>query len=335
LKKKKEDKTMTLSSLEQLKQFTKVVSDTGDFEQIAKFKPLDATTNPSLVYSASLLPQYQHLVDDAVKYGKLNGGSLLSRQTEIALDRLAILFGLEILQIIPGRVSTEIDARLSFDKEATVKKAREIVALYKAAGIDYEKRVLVKIASTWEGLQAAKELEAEGIHVNMTLLFSLTQAIVAAEVNATLISPFSGRITDFFKAKENRQTPYPAQEDPGVLSIQQIYNYLKKYNYPTVVMGASFRNKEQIIELAGCDLLTVSPQLLEQLQNTTEPVVLKLDAKLAAERCSLPKQSISQSQFLWELNQNEMAHFKLAEGIRKFSEDLEKLEKEIQKRLQA
>lgn len=323
------------SSLEQLKKFTKVVSDTGDFEQIAKFKPLDATTNPSLLYSASQLPQYQHLVDEAVKYGKENGGAELARQTELALDRLAVLFGLEILKIIPGRVSTEIDARLSFDKEATVRKAREITALYKASGVDFQQRVLVKIASTWEGLQAAKELEAEGIHVNMTLLFSLTQAIVAAEVGATLISPFAGRITDFYKAKENRTANYPPHEDPGVVSIHQIFNYLKKYGYKTVVMGASFRTKEQIIELAGCDLLTVSPQLLEQLQNSTEPIVQKLDQTLASERCSLAKQSISQSRFLWELNQNEMAHFKLAEGIRKFSEDLEKLEKDIQKRLKA
>jgi len=321
------------TSLDQLKQFTTVVSDTGDFEQISKFKPQDATTNPSLIYTASQLPQYQKFVDEAVAYGKEKGGSDPAKQTELALDRLAVLFGLEILKIIPGRVSTEIDARLSFDLEATVKKAREIVALYKDAGIDYQKRVLVKIASTWEGLQAAKILEAEGIHVNMTLLFSLTQAIVAAEVGATLISPFAGRITDFYKAKEGRKDNYPATQDPGVVSIHQIYNYLKKYDYKTVVMGASFRTKEQIIELAGCDLLTVAPALLAELQQNTIEVTQKLDKSKAVERCSLPKQSISQSRFLWDLNNDEMAHFKLAEGIRKFSEDLIKLEKEIQKKL--
>jgi len=287
-----------------------------------------------LIYTASQLPQYQKFVNEAVVYGKEKGGSDLAKQTELALDRLAVLFGLEILKIIPGRVSTEIDARLSFDTEATVKKAREIVALYKDAGIDYQKRVLVKVASTWEGLQAAKILEAEGTHVNMTLLFNLTQAIVAAEVGATLISPFAGRITDFYKAKEGRKDHYPAPQDPGVVSIQQIYNYLKKYDYKTVVMGASFRTKEQIIELAGCDLLTVAPALLAELQQTTIEVTKKLDKGKAAERCALPKQTISQNRFLWDLNNDEMAHFKLAEGIRKFSEDLVKLEKEIQKKLQ-
>lgn len=323
------------TSLDQLKQHTIVVSDTGDFEQIAKYKPQDATTNPSLIYTASQLPQYQHLVDEAVAYGKEKGGSDLAKQSELALDRLAVLFGLEILKIIPGRVSTEIDARLSFDIDSTVRKAREIVALYKDAGIDYQKRVLVKIASTWEGLQAAKILEAEGIHVNMTLLFSLTQAIVSAEVGATLISPFAGRITDFYKAKEGRKDNYPAAEDPGVVSIHKIYNYLKKYDYKTVVMGASFRTKEQIIELCGCDLLTVAPALLAELQQNTIDVPQKLEKAKAAERCNLPKQTISQSRFLWDLNNDEMAHFKLAEGIRKFSEDLVKLEKEIQKKLQA
>jgi transaldolase len=323
------------TSLDQLKKFTIVVSDTGDFEQIAKYKPQDATTNPSLIFTASQLPQYQKFVEEAVKYGKEKGGSDHAKQAELAMDRLAVLFGLEILKIIPGRVSTEIDARLSFDTEGTIKKAREIVALYKEAGIDYEKRVLVKIASTWEGLQAAKVLEAEGIHVNMTLLFSLTQAIVSAENGVTLISPFAGRITDFYKAKEGRKDNYPAHEDPGVVSIQHIYNYLKKYGYKTVVMGASFRTKEQIIELAGCDLLTVAPTLLAELQQSTIEITQKLDASKAAERCTLPKQSITQSRFLWDLNNDEMAHFKLAEGIRKFSDDLIKLEKDVLKRLQA
>jgi len=257
------------------------------------------------------------------------------KQTEIALDKLAVNFGLEILKIIPGRVSTEIDARLSFDTEATVKKAREIISMYKEAGIDTEKRILVKIASTWEGLQAAKILEKEKIHVNMTLLFSLAQAAVAGDVGVTLISPFAGRITDFFKEKNNVKS-YPPNEDPGVLSVQNIYNYLKKFNFQTVVMGASFRTKEQVLELAGCDLLTVSPKLLEELSKSNFPVRRNLDPSSAQTRSNYQKPLVyDQKTFLWELSQDEMAHFKLAEGIRKFTEDIVKLENELRKLLES
>jgi transaldolase len=253
---------------------------------------------------------------------------------ELALDRLAVNFGFEILKIIPGRVSTEIDARLSFDKEATIKKAKEIIQIYKDEGIDTEKRVLVKIASTWEGLQAAKELEKENIHCNLTLLFSLAQAAVAGDVGVTLISPFVGRITDFEKAK--RKVDFAAHEDPGVLSVQTIYNYLKKFGYKTVVMGASFRTMEQPLELAGCDLLTVSPNILEKLASSNVSVSRKLDVASAKTKSQYSKPlKFDQKSFLWALNQDEMAHFKLAEGIRKFTEDLELLETEIKKRLQS
>jgi len=261
-----------MSSLDQLKKYTTVVSDTGDFESIKKYKPQDATTNPSLIYSACQLSQYKHLVDDAISYGKSKGKDK-NEKVSLAMDKLAVNFGVEILKIVPGRVSTEVDARLSFDTESNIKKAREIIGLYKDAGIDKE-RILIKIASTWEGIQAAKELEKEGIHCNMTLLFSLIQAVSCAEAKATLISPFAGRITDFYKQKEGKSS-YPPNEDPGVLSVRSIFNYYKHYGYKTVVMGASFRTKEQVMELAGCDLLTVSPQLLEELQNSTAEVPKK------------------------------------------------------------
>jgi transaldolase len=249
------------------------------------------------------------------------------KKTSLALDKLAVNFGIEILKIIPGRVSTEIDARLSFDTEATTKKAREIIALYKAAGIDKD-RVLIKVASTWEGIQAAKQLETEGIHCNLTLLFSLVQAAACAENGITLISPFVGRITDYFKQKEGKT--YPAPEDPGVISVKTIYNYFKSHNYKTVIMGASFRTKEQVIELAGCDLLTVSPQLLEELSSANIDVVKNLDA---SKTVSVPKIATDEKNFRWLLNEDEMAGFKLAEGIRKFAADLVKLVIDIKKRL--
>jgi len=318
------------SALEQLKQFTTVVADTGDIDSIAKSKPQDATTNPSLLFAASQLPQYQHLVDDALKYAKENAKDLES-QTSLALDKLAVNFGLEILKIIPGRVSTEVDARLSFDTESNIKKARELIELYKKHGVQKE-RILIKIASTWEGIQAAKVLEQEGIHCNMTLLFSLSQAAAAADAGVTLISPFAGRITDFFKQKEGKSS-YPPAEDPGVQSVNKIYNYYKKYNYKTVVMGASFRSKEQVLELAGCDLLTVSPALLDELAKSTEKVERKLDPNNP--KCDTPKFVPDQKTFMYSLNDDEMAHFKLAEGIRKFAADLLKLEASIKKRLQA
>jgi len=317
------------SALDQLKKYTTVVADTGDFEQLAKFKPQDSTTNPSLIYAASQLPQYSKLVADAVEYGKHHGSSL-EEQTERALDKLAVNFGIEILKIVPGRVSTEIDARLSFDTSATVAKGKELIALYKEAGVDKE-RVLLKIASTWEGLQAAKQLEAEGLHCNMTLLFSVDQAAVAGEVGATLISPFAGRITDFFKQKEGKDS-YPPHEDPGVVSVKAIYNYIHKFGYKTVVMGASFRTADQVKELAGCDLLTVSPQLLAELQSSDKEVLPKLTHEEAV-GTAIEKRELNEGSFKFRLNDDEMASFKLAEGIRKFAADLVKLEANIKKLL--
>jgi len=315
------------NALDGLKQFTTVVSDTGDFQAIIKLKPQDATTNPSLLYTASHLSQYQSLVDDAIKYGKGKGKDL-AEQASLAMDKLAVNFGIEILKIVPGRVSTEIDARYSFDTETTVKKARDIIALYKQEEID-KNRILIKVASTWEGIKAAEILEKEGIHCNLTLLFSLVQAIACAEVGVTLISPFVGRITDFYKAKENKN--FVPSEDPGVLSVRTIYNYYKHFNYKTVVMGASFRSKEQVLELAGCDLLTVSPNLLEELAASNAEVVRKLDP---AKTTDVPKIDVDEKTFRWLLNEDEMATFKLAEGIRKFAADLVKLENEIKKKLQ-
>lgn len=247
-----------------------------------------------------------------------------------ALDKVAVNFGVEILKIVPGRVSTEIDARLSYDTDATIKKGKEILALYKDAGIDKD-RVLLKIASTWEGLEAARALEAEGIHVNMTLMFSITQAMVAAEANATLISPFVGRITDFWKAKKGVDG-FEAAEDPGVQSVQTIYNYYKTHGYKTVVMGASFRNKEQVLELAGCDLLTVSPTLLSEIKESEQDVPKKLDSETA--KSETPKTSLSESEFRWRMCNDECAHFKLAEGIRKFAADLEKLQKQFEEKIE-
>lgn len=312
------------SSLEQLKAHTVVVADTGDFEQIAKYTPQDATTNPSLLFAASQLPQYRALVDDAVAFGVQNG-TTETEQVERALDKLAVNFGIEILKLIPGRVSTEIDARLSFDAEKTVERGRGIIQLYRDAGIDSD-RILLKIASTWEGLQAARVLENEGLHVNMTLMFSHVQAMAAGEAGVTLISPFAGRITDWFKVKE-KVDGFPAADDPGVKSVKFIYNYLKKHGYKTVVMGASFRNKEQVMELCGCDLLTVSPKLLGELQECTDAVPRRLSAEEA--ECDLPKTVLDEPTFRRLLNDDEMAHFKLAEGIRKFTVDLEKLEKQV------
>jgi len=317
------------TSLDQLKQFTKVVADTGDFGTIKDLKPQDATTNPSLLLSASGLSQYSHLTDDAIKYGKSKEGDVKEKVNK-AMDKLAVNFGIEILKVVPGRVSTEVDARLSFDTEKTIAKAKELIALYKEAGIDKD-RVLIKIASTWEGIEAAKQLEKEGIHCNLTLLFSLVQAVACAEAGVTLISPFVGRITDFYKAKDNKSSYVPA-EDPGVISVQTIYNYYKKNGYKTVVMGASFRTKEQVIELAGCDLLTISPSILEELFKSDIKVTKKLDANNVKD---VPKVDVSESNFRWLLNEDEMATVKLSEGIRKFAADIIKLEGQLQKKLEA
>jgi len=316
---------MSSNSLQQLKQFTTVVADTGDFQLIEKYKPQDSTTNPSLIYSASQLPAYKHLVNDAVQYGK-SQAKTADAQVSLALDKLAVNFGVEILKIVPGRVSTELDARLSFDKENTIKKGREIIALYKQMGIDKD-RVLVKIASTWEGIQAATQLEKEGIHCNLTLLFSLIQAAACAEGGITLISPFAGRITDFYKQRDQVKS-YVPKEDPGVISVNNIFNYYKRHQYKTVVMGASFRTKEQVMELAGCDFLTVSPQLLEELAASNVDVVRHLDA---AKSTDVPKLDTNENNFRWLLNEDEMATAKLSEGIRRFAADLVKLENEIRK----
>jgi len=319
---------MAATSLDQLKQFTVVVSDTGDFQSIKNLRPQDATTNPSLLYTASQLPAYKALFDDAVAYARTKGGSE-KEQAERALDKLAVNFGVEILKIIPGRVSTEVDARLSFDTEGTLKKARELTQLYKDAGIDPAKRVLIKVASTWEGIVAAKQLETEGIHCNLTLLFSLVQAVACAEAGVTLISPFAGRITDFYKAKDNVKS-YEPEKDPGVLSVRAIYNYYKVHGHKTIVMGASFRTKEQVVALAGCDYLTVSPQLLEELEKSNFEVTRALDPSKVT---PVPKIDVDEKSFRWAMNEDEMATVKLSEGIRRFAADLVKLEAEIKKKL--
>ena len=320
-----------MNSLDQLKQLTTVVADTGDFESIAAFTPQDATTNPSLVYAASQMPQYAAVVKDAVAYAKANAADL-EEQVALASDKLFVNFGVEILKLVPGRVSTEVDARLSFDKEASVAKALKFIELYEAAGIGKE-RVLIKLSSTWEGIEAARELESEhGIHCNLTLLFSFAQAVACAEAGVTLISPFVGRILDWNKAK-NPGADYAGAADPGVQSVTRIYNYYKKHDYKTVVMGASFRNVGELVELAGCDLLTIAPKLLAQLKEMETPIVPKLTAE-AAKKLDLPKVTMNEKQFRWSHNEDAMATEKLAEGIRKFAVDQVKLENQIRTLLQ-
>jgi transaldolase len=317
------------SSLDALKSSgTLVVADTGDFESMKKYKPQDSTTNPSLILQASGLEQYKKLIDDAVAFGKSHSGDL-NAKVEAAMDKVAVNFGVEILKIVPGRVSTEVDARLSFDTEATIAKARHLIELYKAAGISKE-RVLIKVSSTWEGIEAARQLEREGIHCNMTLLFSLVQAAACADAGVTLISPFAGRITDFYKARDKVDS-YPPEKDPGVVSVRNIYNYYKANGYKTVVMGASFRSKEQVMALAGCDLLTIAPSILEGLATSNAPVPVVLKPEGA--KSDTPKFVPDHKTFLWMLNEDEMASFKLAEGIRKFAQDVVKLEKDIRARI--
>ena len=310
------------SQLDQLKEFTTVVADTGDFLQLEQYRPQDATTNPSLILKAVEKPEYQEILEKAVRENSPKG-------IEAIMDKVLVLFGQKILEIVPGRVSTEVDARLSFDANATVEKAKTIIGLYREMGIEKE-RILIKIASTWEGIQAAKELEKEGIHCNMTLLFSLAQAVACAESGATLISPFVGRIMDWYKAKEGRE--FAPHEDPGVESVKGIFNYYKKYGYPTEIMGASFRNKGEILELAGCDLLTISPGLLGELADSTDPIEQKLFADQAA-NLDIPRFDLSEKNFRWELNENAMATEKTAEGIRRFSADIRKLEALIQDKM--
>ncbi len=305
-------------TLNELKKYTKVVADTGDFESMKSFQPQDATTNPSLVLKAAKDLRYVHLIDDAVNFAKQKSSNL-NEQIIYALDKVAVNFGKEILKIVPGRVSTEVDARLSFNKEKTINKAKEIIALYAAEGIDKNK-VLIKIASTWEGIEAAKELEKEGIHCNLTLLFSKIQAVACAEAGVTLISPFVGRIYDWYK-KDLNVDHIDSDQDPGVLSVKEIYNYYKKFNYKTEVMGASFRNIGEIIELAGCDLLTISPNLLAELENAGVEVEKKLDAADSL-TAIIDKIELSEDIFRWEMNENAMATEKLAEGIRNFGKDI-------------
>ncbi|XP_013400364.1 transaldolase-like [Lingula anatina] len=295
-----------------------------------KYKPTDATTNPSLILAAAKMEQYQHLIDDAVQYAKVKGGSF-DDQLDWAMDRLFVNFGSEILKIIPGRVSTEVDARLSFDKEASISKARRIIDLYTEKGIDKE-RILIKLATTWEGIEAARTLEQEyGIHCNLTLLFSFAQAVACAEAGVTLISPFVGRIFDWY-VKNTDKKKFEPLEDPGVQSVTRIYNYYKKFGYQTVVMGASFRNTEQITALTGCDLLTISPSLLEKLSSSNEKVTVYLSEK-QAKQSELTKINMDEKTFRWMLNEDEMATDKLAEGIRKFAADAIKLENVMKERL--
>ncbi|RCJ27112.1 transaldolase [Nostoc minutum NIES-26] len=323
---------MSKNLLEQLRQMTVVVADTGDIQAIEKFKPQDATTNPSLITAAAQMPEYQEVVDQTLLQAKKDAGAEASQAdvASLAFERLAVAFGLKILKIIPGRVSTEVDARLSYDTEATVTKAREIIAQYKAAGVSRD-RILIKIASTWEGIRAAEILEKEGIHCNLTLLFGLHQAIACAEAGVTLISPFVGRILDWYK-KDTGRDSYPAAEDPGVVSVTQIYNYYKKFGYKTEVMGASFRNIGEITELAGCDLLTISPSLLGELQATIGELPRKLDpAKVA--NLEIEKISIDKATFDKMHAADRMASDKLAEGIKGFTKALEDLEKLLADRL--
>jgi len=327
------------NQFEQLAKLTKLVIDTGEIDAIKKFKPTDATTNPSLLLAAAKKPEYDNLVKNAIDYGvKQNLNSKLDSKARSAailndvMDKLAVNFGTEITKLVPGVVSTEVDARISFDTDAMIAKARLLMALYAANGIGKD-RVLIKLASTWEGVRAAKVLEAEGIHCNMTLLFSMAQAVACAEAGATLISPFVGRITDWYKAKTGTKEYEPAA-DPGVQSVTRIYNYYKKNGYRTIVMGASFRNKGQILQLAGCDKLTISPQLLQELSDGKDAVTQHLAAEAAA-KTDQPKISLDEKSFRWAHNDDAMATEKLAEGIRKFAEDSVALEKMLLPRIEA
>ncbi len=311
-----------MNKLDQLKTMTTVVADTGDIDSIARYQPTDATTNPSLLFKAAQQPQYRDLLDDAVTYAR-SRSNRIEQQTRDMMDKLFVNFGARILQIVPGRVSTEVDARLSFDTEATIARAEHIMGLYADVGVGPE-RILIKVASTWEGIRAAERLERQGIHCNLTLMFSLGQAVASAEAGATLISPFVGRIMDWYRKAEAHDAYAPA-EDPGVRSVGRIYDYFKHYGYATVVMGASFRNTGEILELAGCDYLTIAPNLMEELRGTEGEVPRKLDPE-AAKASTIPRLELSESAFRWGLNEDAMATEKLAEGIRSFAADTRKLE---------
>ena len=308
-----------MNQLEALKQMTVVVADTGDIEAIKQYQPQDATTNPSLILSAAALPQYAALIDEAVAYSKSQSNDF-EEQLAHAQDKLAVNIGLEILKIVPGRVSTEVDARLSYDSDKTAAKARQLIRLYNQAGISNE-RILIKIASTWQGIRAAEILEKEGINCNLTLLFSQAQARACAEAGVYLISPFVGRILDWYKANTGKD--YSAEEDPGVLSVKSIYDYYKAHGYKTIVMGASFRNRGEITAIAGCDRLTIAPPLLAELQASEETLPRQLEDKGAYQE---KPAALTEAEFLWQHNSDAMAVEKLAEGIRKFAADQEKLE---------
>jgi transaldolase len=319
-----DEKKTKLSQLEQLKKFTIVVADTGDFESIKDFKPQDATTNPSLIYAATQKDKYVHLLDEVIVDRK-NSGLSGAAQIEDIIEHLLVKFGCEILKIVPGRVSTETDARFSFDTEGSISKGRQLIKLYEERKIPRE-RVLIKIASTWEGLNAAEQLQKEGIKCNLTLMFSLPQAVRAAEAKVQLISPFVGRIYDWYKRENKRD--YTGPEDPGVQSVQEIYSYYKKFGYKTEVMGASFRNVGQIRELAGCDALTISPELMKELAESQEPLERKLDPE-KVKTAKIDKLEMDEKKFRWLLNENAMAYEKTGEGIRKFAADIVKLEKVV------
>jgi transaldolase len=317
--------------LDQLATMTVVVADTGDIEAIRQFTPRDATTNPSLILAAAQIPTYQNLIDRSLKESRVVMGESAPVEDVVAeaLDEISVTFGKEILQIVPGRVSTEVDARLSYNTEATIEKARKLIGLYEQAGVSRQ-RVLIKIASTWEGIRAAERLEQEGIHCNLTLLFGFAQAVACAEAGATLISPFVGRILDWYKASTGRES-YPGPEDPGVISVTKIFNYFKTYGYKTEVMGASFRNIDEIIELAGSDLLTISPALMEQLRNKEGVLIRKLNPESPAE--TVEKIHVDQPTFVTMMEADRMASEKLDEGIRGFSKAIETLEVQLAHRL--
>lgn len=318
-----------MNLLDQLKLITQVVADTGDFESMRNYQPVDATTNPSLIYAAAQKSEYAHLVEQSINYGKKSGGTA-QQQLSAAMDMLSVAFGTEILKIVPRRVSTEVDARLSFDSEGSIKKAKKLIGLYEESGIPREK-ILIKVAATWEGVIAARELEKEGIRCNLTLLFSMAQAIACAEAGVQLISPFVGRIYDWHK-KDRGVDHIPGHEDPGVHSVRNIYHYYKKFGYKTEVMGASFRNIEEIIELAGCDLLTISPPLLGELEKTGATLERKLNPEESM-KMDLDKIALDEKDFRWMHNEDPMAVEKLSDGIRRFTSDLIRLENAVKKRI--
>ncbi|KFD58824.1 hypothetical protein M514_00517, partial [Trichuris suis] len=320
-----------MSALDQLKKYTTVVADAGDFQSIHQFKPQDATTNPTLILQASGMAQYESLIESAIEYAQARQGLTADEYALLAMDKLFVNFGCEILKIIPGRVSTEVDARLSFDVVGQVERARRLIDLYKEVGVD-PSRVLIKLSSTWEGIQAGAILESQwGIHCNMTLMFSLVQGVACAHAGATLVSPFVGRILDWHVQNTDKKH-FGMLEDPGVQNVTSVYNYYKKYGYKTQVMGASFRNTDQVKGLCGCDLLTISPTLLEKLANDSSPLKQHLSVDNAG-ACTLPKMAIDEKTFRWEMNEDQMATDKLADGIRRFNKDARTLEQLLRSKM--